>query len=58
MRWRPRSLAFVAHLDYVTAHVVAALGADRVRGHRSAALRTETRLFGLFVVMASAAAGP
>ncbi len=57
MRWRPRSLAFVAHLDNSSAHIVAALRADRVRRHGSAALRAETSLLGLLVMMAPAATG-
>ncbi len=55
MRWRPRSLAFVAHLDHITAHIMAALGADGMRGHRCAALRAKARLLGLLVMMAPAA---
>ena len=57
MRWRPRWLAFVAHLDNVTTHVVAALGAHGMRWHRGAALGAETGLLGLLLMMATAAAG-
>lgn len=57
MRWRPRWLAFVTHLDNVTTHVVAALGADSVRRHGRAALAAKAGLLGLLVMVAPAATG-
>ena len=56
-RWRPRSLAFVAHLNHVTAHIIAALRADGMRRHRGTALWAEASLLGLLVMMTPTSAG-
>ena len=45
------------NLDHGAPHVVAAFGADGVRGHGLAALRAVGKLLGRFVIVGPAAAG-